>query len=102
MKYREIQASEAESILGADGALVLDLRDNISYREGHIEGAMLAHDALTESIIKRKEYDRPIMVYCYHGNSSKEFAEFISALGFRNVYNLAGGFTAWKKQLASE
>lgn len=101
MKYNEISPLEAERVVAEPDALVLDIRDAQSYREGHIDGAMLAHDALTETIIKRKEYHRPIMIYCYHGNSSKDMADFISALGFKRVYSLAGGYTAWKKLATS-
>lgn len=97
MKYQEITPEKAVEIISSSDPLILDVRDANSYKEGHIDGAMLAHDSLTESIIKRKEYQRPIIIYCYHGNSSKDMAEFIGAIGFKSVFSMQGGFTAWKK-----
>ena len=99
MKYNEISPLEAERVVAEPDALVLDIRDAQSYREGHIDGAMLAHDALTETIIKRKEYHRPIMIYCYHGNSSQSVANFFSQHGFKNVFSMDEGYAGWMNQI---
>ena len=100
-RYIEITAEKAREIIAQDNPVLLDARDAHSYRDGHIDGAMLAHDGLTESLIRKKEYDRPLVVYCYHGNSSKDMAEFFGALGFKQVYSMQGGYTAWKKLAAA-
>lgn len=95
--YEEISPMQASIVISADNALVLDIRDDFSYREECIDGAMLNHDGLMQSLLKKKEYDRPIIIYCYHGISSKDMAEFFCTLGFRRVYSLEGGYVAWKK-----
>lgn len=35
------------------------------------------------------------MVYCYHGNSSRDLCQLLNGLGFTQVYNLEGGWQAW-------
>ena len=58
---------------------------------------MLSHDGLMQSLIQKKEYDRPLIIYCYHGINSREKADFFGALGFKKVYSMEGGYVAWKK-----
>jgi rhodanese-related sulfurtransferase len=97
MKYSEITVEKAKDIISESDPLLLDTRDAHSYREEHIEGAMLAHDGLIENLIKQRDYERPVVIYCYHGNSSKDMAEFFGGIGFKYVYSLLGGYVAWKK-----
>ena len=96
-KYKEISAVQAKDIIESDDPVILDSRDAHSFKEGHIDGAMLAHDGLTEQLIRKRQYDKPVLIYCYHGNSSKDLAEFFGGIGFKTVYSMAGGYTAWKK-----
>lgn len=96
-KYKEINCQEALQMMANDDCKVLDIRDAHSYKEEHIDGAMLSHDGLIESLIKTRSYNTPIIIYCFHGNSSKDLAEFIAGVGFKRVFSLAGGYVAWKK-----
>lgn len=36
------------------------------------------------------------MVYCAHGNSSRDICHLLSSMGFKEVYNLEGGWLAWQ------
>lgn len=101
MKYSEITVQQAQNIISSSNPLLLDTRDAHSYREEHIDGAMLAHDGLMESLIRQKDFERPVVIYCYHGNSSKDMAEFFGGVGFKNVYSVQGGYVAWKKMLSA-
>jgi len=38
----------------------------------------------------------PLIVYCYHGNSSKSAAHYFCENGFTQVYSMDGGFEAWR------
>jgi len=99
--YQVISIESARALLAAQPVTVLDLRDHRSYRSGHIDGALLLHDGLMQTILKQNELDKPLLIYCYRGNTSKEKAEQFSDLGFRQVYSLDGGYTEWCKQSAS-
>src|SRR6266568_8889111 len=46
---------------------------------------------------------QPILIYCYHGNASREYAQIFSDFGFSEVYSLDGGYEAWRtRPTASE
>jgi rhodanese-related sulfurtransferase len=95
--YQVIAPELAKDLLDQPALMVLDMRDHRSYRAGHIEGALLLHDGLFQSIVEREEWQRPLLVYCYRGNTSLEKAALFAELGFAHVYSLEGGFTAWSK-----
>ena len=95
--YIELNAQQAEALISEQKPMILDVRDFVSYKEQHIEGAMHSHGDLVEHLIARQQFERPVLVYCYHGNSSKDLAEFFGGIGFKTVYSMAGGYTAWKK-----
>ena len=94
----KITIGEALQLLSSEAPTVLDARDMESYRAGHIEGAMLLHDELMETIVKRRQLDTPILIYCFRGNISMDKAQLFAATGFRRVYSLAGGYVAWMKR----
>jgi rhodanese-related sulfurtransferase len=97
--FEEITVQQAAELIGADNQLwILDTRDANSYQEQHIDGAMQAHAGLIEHLIKKQDYDRPIIVYCYHGKSSKDVASILGRAGYKNVYSLQGGYVGWKKR----
>jgi rhodanese-related sulfurtransferase len=95
--YQSITVLEARELIASQSLTILDLRDHRSYKVGHIEGAMLLHDGLLQRLIKQGELDKPVLIYCYRGNKSKEKAEMFCQLGFQRVYSLEGGYTDWCK-----
>ncbi len=101
MNIKEITVEQAIQMIDEQEVMLLDRRDPQSYREGHIDNAMLAHDGLIESIIKKKDRNKPIVIYCYKGNSSKELAALFSQFGY-DSYSVMGGYTEWKKCLTTK
>ena len=99
MNYRDIHASELEALRAEPELLIIDIRDPASYASGHLEQAEPVSDSLLKQLIKSRQRQRPVLVYCYHGNSSRDICEFISGFGFERVHNLAGGWDAWEKHL---
>lgn len=95
--YQIITPEQARRLLATPPVTVLDLRDQRSYRAGHLQGAVLLHDGLLQALIKQNDLEQPILIYCYRGNTSQERAQQFADLGFRHVYSLAGGYTDWHK-----
>jgi rhodanese-related sulfurtransferase len=99
--YQIISAEDAQALIDAEAVTILDARDHRSYRVAHIDGARLLHDDLEQALVSEGDFDRPVLLYCYRGNDSQAKAERFVQLGFRRVYSLHKGFTAWPRRHAS-
>jgi len=97
----EISPAQAEMLMNEKDILLLDSRDLESYKQGHIEGAMMAHEALIDSVLSKNDKRTPVLVYCYQGASSKDTAKVFANSGFNEVYSIVGGYAEWKRGHAS-
>jgi rhodanese-related sulfurtransferase len=91
--FRCISASEAISLMrGEPPAIIFDVRDMASYQEAHVDGAAhLSEDRLL-AWMKRLPKDAPVVIYCYHGNASKVFAQMFVDFRYSNVFSVDGGY----------
>ena len=77
----------------SQGAILIDVRSNQEYREGHIQGAINIPDF---EITKRVQKEIPkknqlIILYCQYGGRSKNTINVMKKMGYTNMYNLYGG-----------
>jgi molybdopterin/thiamine biosynthesis adenylyltransferase/rhodanese-related sulfurtransferase len=95
----EVDASRARELLEENDPLVLDVREQDEWDEGHLPGAIHIPRGNLESRIERAEPDRSraIVVYCAAGNRSAFAAKTLEELGYEDVVSLSGGFTDWKR-----
>ena len=78
--------------------VVLDVRTTAEFTEGHIKGAILIDQGLSDFIEKAKAavpIDKKIAVYCRSGRRSANAAGRLADIGYKCV-NLKGGILAWK------
>jgi rhodanese-related sulfurtransferase len=94
-KVRLVNARVVRKLLG-EGAASLDVREADEYQAGHIEGSI--HVPLGRLIedVDRVPRDRPVVVYCGHGERSSTAASLLERAGFRDLVNLDGGTGAWE------
>jgi len=94
----EVDSTGAEALAG-NGTLFLDVRERDEWEEGHIPGAVHVPRGYLEQRIEQLAPDRdaPILLYCAGGSRSAFAAKTLQELGYRNVVNLAGGYTDWKR-----
>jgi adenylyltransferase/sulfurtransferase len=95
----EIDATQARDRIESGEPVVVDVREQDEWDEGHIPGAVHVPRGHLESRIERLAPDpaRPIVVYCSAGNRSAFAAKTLTDLGYDDVVSLAGGFTDWKR-----
>jgi len=94
MTYTCIDIADALPII-ENNANIVDIRDLASYDNSHISNAVhLTNDNL-QTFIDSSDKEQPLIVCCYHGNSSKGAAEYLASEGFKEVYSLNGGFSQW-------
>jgi len=92
----ELGPGEATRMLNHDDAIMVDMRSDKEYSEGHIVNAM--HVPSPENLARLDKYrNRPVIVYCSSGSSSAAFCRKLRKQGFTSVYNLKGGILGWQK-----
>src|SRR5213080_4261165 len=95
----EIDATEAREAIEHGDPVVVDVREQEEWDEGHIAGAVHITRGYLESRIERAAPDpaRPLIVYCSAGNRSAFSAKTLGELGYEDVVSVSGGFTDWKR-----
>ncbi|MCL2444931.1 rhodanese-like domain-containing protein [Candidatus Saccharibacteria bacterium] len=85
-----------------DHFTLLDVRTSTEFAELHIPGATLIPYSKLESRITElpTDLDTPIFIYCNSGNRSHYAAQFLTTLGYKNVYDF-GGIIDWPFETAS-
>lgn len=104
LTYEQITPSEAKRLMDTEGDyVILDVRTEEEYDEGHIEGAVLIPDfeinSKAEGILTDK--NQLILVYCRSGRRSKLAAEALVSLGYTNVKEF-GGIIDWEYGTVTE
>lgn len=97
-RVKVVSHSEAIRLLNHENAVMIDMRSDKDYREGHIVNAVHLPAGTGEvpaSLNKHRE--RPVIVYCERGQRSNAVCNRLSKQGFESVYNLKGGVLAWQK-----
>ena len=93
--YKCISITEAKATVQSKNAVFVDIRDKSSFLKCHIPKAIHLSQRNLNSFLSDRKKDDHIIVYCYHGNSSKDSANFLMNQGFKNVYSLDGGFSEY-------
>ena len=94
----EISAAEAKQQVEAGEAILIDVREEEDWKEGHADGAKHLSKGIIEMEIEDAVPDpkKPIICYCGGGSRSALVAESLQKMGYENVRSMAGGFRAWK------
>ena len=77
----------------SQGAILIDVRSNQEYREGHLQGAINIPDyeiekRLPKEVLKKNQL---IVLYCQYGGRSRSSMVVMKKMGYTNIYNLYGG-----------
>jgi thiosulfate/3-mercaptopyruvate sulfurtransferase len=95
--FQRIDIGEAAELLQRDDVLRFDVRDQASFAAGHLAGAQHLTQRNLSELIAGTTRRTPILIYCYHGHASQEYAQTFSDFGFMEVYSLDGGYEAWRQ-----
>jgi rhodanese-related sulfurtransferase len=97
-KVRDIAPGEAIRLINHENAVLVDMRNDKDYRDGHIVNAVQVPADNNEAAGKLDKYrDRPLIICCRSGNQSHKLSTALSKQGFASVYNLKGGLHAWQQ-----
>ena len=91
---KQITARELDQM---KGMTVLDTRTDKEYKQGHIPGAIHIELSDVGNKAKKLRKDKDLVVYCQNGNRSIWAIKRLMGMGFNSLYNLKGGYSAWKR-----
>ena len=103
-EYKQISQDEAKEMMAKnDGHVIVDVRREDEFAEGHIPGAILIpNESIGDTDPKElPDHHQIILVYCRSGRRSKEAAQKLADLGYSNVYEF-GGIIDWTGEVEKE
>lgn len=89
--------SRAQALFEAGEATFVDIRDPVSFEDGHIPGALHLDETNVQRFVTDTDKGSTVVVYCYKGNASIGATAFFRDQGFTGASSLAGGFAAWRE-----
>ena len=96
----ELTALEAVQLMNRKPTLLLDVREDREYEEGHIKDARhIPLGQINDRVSEIEKYkNKHVIAYCRTGHRSANACTRLRKLGFESVYNLRGGITAWQRE----
>ncbi len=95
--YFRISQDEAKKMMEEDdGHVVVDVRRQDEYDEGHIPGAIcIPNESIgTEQLPELPDLNQTILIYCRTGNRSAQAAQKLVDIGYTGIYEF-GGILDW-------
>ena len=81
------------------GAVLLDVRTDQEYRQGHIGGSRnIPVEKIDNAVNLLHDKSAPVFVYCQSGARSRKAVSRLKKLGYTEVYNI-GGIEQYQGQL---
>lgn len=101
----DLNQHEWASKLAADeNAVILDVRTPEEVAHGIIPNAIVIDIFKGQGFIyevEKLDKSKTYYVYCKAGGRSAQACSVMNQLGFKNTYNLVGGFSEWTGEVAS-
>lgn len=89
---------EVENMKAIAGAVLLDVRNEDEFKEGHIPGSINIPLGNIEDVeSKISDHDTAVFVYCLRGTRSVQAVRKMKAMGYNNAKSI-GGIAAYKGQ----
>jgi rhodanese-related sulfurtransferase len=97
-QYTDLSLAEFKASLVNDlDAIILDVRTKEEFAGGHIPGARKLDffNGEFSKEIPLLDPEKHYYVYCRSGNRSSSACGQLAKAGFKKIFNLKGGYTAW-------
>ena len=97
--YKVVSQTEFKTLIKAGNGQLLDVRTPGEFNAGHIKNA--DNIDFTGSDFREKvatlDREKPVLIYCHSGNRSGKASLILKELGFKEVYDLQGGYSNWNE-----
>ena len=97
-RVKEIDIEQYQK-MPREGHLLVDVREDREWAEGHAAGAIHMSKGIIERDIETRVPDTAttMVLYCGGGYRSALVADALERMGYRNVISLDGGWRAWNE-----
>lgn len=95
--YADVDVAGFKAKMTEPNTVILDVRTPAETAEGMIDGAIaIDYEADTfEAEVDKLDKEKTYLVYCKSGGRSSGACRILAQKGFKNLYNLDGGYSAW-------
>jgi hydroxyacylglutathione hydrolase len=94
---RDVEPVELYQMLqSGESPVVVDVREPWEYQKGHVPGAILIPLGQLSARLSELDPEKPVAVICQSGSRSQSAAAVLGQRGFKTIYNVSGGTSAWK------
>lgn len=92
-----VSAKEFKEKLGDENIQLIDVRTAEEYNAGKIGNASNIdfYGDNFQNELEKLDKSKPVMVYCASGGRSGKTANIMKSMGFKEVYDLSGGYKGW-------
>jgi rhodanese-related sulfurtransferase len=89
----------AARVAAGEDLVLLDVREPEEWKIARIEGSRSIPMSALAARVSELDPERPTVCICHHGIRSAHVAGRLAELGFRELYNLAGGIERWSLEI---
>ncbi len=96
-----IDVNNIEDFLQTEYPIIIDLRGNLAYKNGHIKESINIMDTYFDDIIENGlpfSNESTVLLVCAVGDKSQQYSAYLNKKGC-NVYSLTGGIVGYKEAM---
>lgn len=95
----EISVQELDALRKANAdVFILDVRNPDEFALCNLGGHLIPFNELS-SRLGELDPEQHIVIHCHAGGRSRRATEYLIQQGFKKVFNLRGGITAWANEI---
>lgn len=96
---KTISVDEFKKGISGKNIQLIDVRTPDEYRAGHIKNAQNIDYMASDFKVQISKFDKtkPVYIYCQKGGRSASAAKIMKDLGFKKIFELKDGYSAWKE-----
>lgn len=94
-EIKQASVQETSDAVSKENVQFIDVRTVEEYKSGHAPKAINMPLDSFEKELAKLDKDKPVYVICQTGRRSQKASEMLKQAEFKNVYNVAGGTSAW-------
>jgi len=96
---KSLTPAQLPQLQSREHPVIVDLSESDKFAEGHIAQSInVPYSKLEDSLGKIRKYQKkPLVLVCENGNNARKAVSVLQKNDFEDIYTLAGGLAAWRK-----